>query len=329
MLRDSQVEHARDLAVCRELLRAGSKTFAAAARFLPARMRDSTVAIYAFCRIADDAIDEGDGPTDAALQHLRCILERAYAGTPRAEHDTEGAVERALSRVVREQRVPAPLFDALIEGFVWDARNRRYETLDELYAYAARVAGTVGAMMTVLMGPRAPEVLARACDLGVAMQLTNIARDVGEDARNGRIYLPLAWLREEGLDADAWLQHPTPDESVRRAVARLLEHAELLYRRADHGIARLPRDCRVAIRAARLVYAEIGVRVQRARYDSVTTRAVVPGWRKMWLIVRALGARFWRTPRPDGRDRPLAFAPPLEPTRFLVTACRAGSESTP
>jgi len=311
-----------DLAACSELMRAGSKTFAAASRFLPGRMRPSTIAIYAFCRIADDAIDDGDGPTDETLQHLRGILQRAYAGTPRETDDTEGAVERALSRVVRAQRVPAPLFEALIEGFVWDARNRRYETLDELYAYAARVAGTVGAMMTVLMGPRAPEILARACDLGVAMQLTNIARDVGEDARNGRIYLPLAWLREEGLDADTWLQQPAPTDAMRRVVARLLSHAEPLYRRADLGIACLPSDCRVAIRAARLVYAEIGEQVRRANYDSVTTRAVVPGWRKLWLIARALGARFWRTPRPGGKDGLLALAPPLEPTRFLVTACR-------
>jgi phytoene synthase len=286
----------------------------------------STIAIYAFCRIADDAIDQGHAPTDQTLQHLRGILQRAYAGTPRHTNDTESAVERALSRVLRVQRIPATLFDALIEGFVWDARHRRYETLDELYAYAARVAGTVGAMMTVIMGVHAPGVLARACDLGVAMQLTNIARDVGEDARNGRIYLPLAWLREEGIDPDAWLQHPMPTAAVRRVVARLLAHAEPLYCRGDLGITSLPSDCRVAIRAARLVYAEIGAQVRRSHYDSVTTRAVVPRWRKVWLLARALGARFWRTPRPDGPNGLLARAPPLDPARFLIAAC---DEATP
>ena len=98
---------------------------------------------------------------------------------------------------------------------------RRYETLQDLDAYAARVAGSVGAMMTLVMGQRAPEIVARACDLGVAMQLTNIARDVGEDARAGRLYLPLQWLREAGIDPDAWLAKPvfTPGDRRDRAAA--------------------------------------------------------------------------------------------------------------
>ncbi len=98
--------------------------------------------------------------------------------------------------------MPRELPEALLEGFEWDLVGRRYETLEELQAYAARVAGSVGAMMAVLMGARSAAVLARACDLGVAMQLTNIARDVGEDARQGRLYLPLAWLREAGIDPE-------------------------------------------------------------------------------------------------------------------------------
>ena len=99
-------------------------------------------------------------------------------------------------------RIPRALPEALLEGFAWDAAGRRYETLDEVEHYAARVAGCVGAMMTLVMGRRDPAILARACDLGVAMQLTNICRDVGEDARAGRLYLPLAWLRDNGIDPD-------------------------------------------------------------------------------------------------------------------------------
>ncbi|MFO0671957.1 MAG: squalene/phytoene synthase family protein [Polyangiaceae bacterium] len=157
-----------------------------AARLLPTRVRDAATVIYAFCRIADDAVDSDPTSLDT-VRALRERLVRVYEGRPDAH-----AVDRALSRVVRKERVPMPLLEALLEGFVWDLEARRYETLDEVHAYAARVAGTVGAIMTVLMGPREANVVARACDLGVAMQLTNIARDVGEDAARGRLYLPAA-----------------------------------------------------------------------------------------------------------------------------------------
>ncbi len=123
-------------------------------------------------------------------------------------------------RVVRRSPCRAPCLDALLEGFAWDAAGRRYDTLDDLLDYAARVAGAVGAMMAVLMGVRDPALLARACDLGVAMQLTNIARDVGEDARAGRLYLPLAWLREAGIDPDAFLADPALQSRFGRCGAR-------------------------------------------------------------------------------------------------------------
>ena len=135
----------------------------------------------------------------------------------------------ALRRRPRDGRPHAPLGDpaalpeALLEGLAWDAEGRSYETLDDLFDYAARVAGTVGVMMTLIMGVRSPEALARACDLGVAMQLTNIARDVGEDARMGRIYLPRQWLREAGVDAEAFLADPQARPThprARRAASR-------------------------------------------------------------------------------------------------------------
>eukprot|EP01037_Dinobryon_pediforme_P021714 gene21714-22658_t len=108
--------------------------------------------------------------------------------------------DRAMADLMRTYAIPREVPEALLEGLGWDTDGRRYETLDDLLAYATRVAGTVGIMMTLLMGVREPEALARACDLGCAMQLTNIARDVGEDARAGRLYLPHTWLREQGID---------------------------------------------------------------------------------------------------------------------------------
>jgi phytoene synthase len=160
-------------------------------------------------------------------------------------------------------------------------------------------------------------VLARACDLGIAMQLTNIARDVGEDARLGRVYLPLAWLREVGLTQEDLLARRMPGPQVAKLVARLLDAADLLYRRADKGIARLPRGCRGAIFAARLIYSEIGRALARTGFDSITQRAHVPRLRKAWLLVRAfLTPWSWASTNAE---------PALEPARFIVAAC---AEST-
>jgi phytoene synthase len=136
--------------------------------------------------------------------------------------------------------MPRELPEALLEGLAWDGMERRYASLSDLRSYSARVASAVGAMMCVLMEVRDPHALARACDLGVAMQLTNIARDVGEDARAGRLYLPTDWMEAEGIDIDAFLADPRPSPQIRRIVKRLLAEANRLYFRSEPGIARLP-----------------------------------------------------------------------------------------
>jgi 15-cis-phytoene synthase len=274
-------KHGFDYEACQELMRGGSKTFFAASRLLPSRVRGPAIALYAFCRVADDAIDFSNDRV-TALAELNERLRRVYAGDPMAYEP-----DRALAAVVREFDLPLDLVSALLEGFEWDAEGRRYETIEDLQAYGARVAGSVGAMMAVVMRARSEQALARACDLGVAMQLTNIARDVGEDARFGRLYLPLAWMREVGLDPDAWLAHPVFDARIASVVDRLIKAADILYERSEHGIAQLPRDCRPAIRAARLVYAEIGRELEKAGLDSINRRAVVSGKRKLALLARA------------------------------------------
>lgn len=163
-----------------------------------------------------------------------------------------------------------------------------------------------------MLGVRDPLASPFAIDLGVAMQLTNIARDVGEDARAGRIYLPLAWLREEGVDVAALLAEPRFTPALGAVVRRLLDHAQTLYQRSDAGIPGLPGDCRVAIRAARLIYSDIGRVVAQRGYDSVSRRAVVSTPRKLWLLARAFGARFF-SPAP-------ITVPALPAVRFLVEA---------
>ena len=304
---------AADLAACRATLRAGSRSFLAASLLLPRRVRDPAAAVYAFCREADDSVDLGAidfGGSADAVAHMRGRLDRTYAGRP-----LPLPADRALARVVARHGIPRALPEALLEGFEWDAAGRRYEDLPGLLAYAARVAGSVGAMMVVLMGVRAPELVARACDLGVAMQLSNIARDVGEDASAGRLYLPLQWLRAAGIEPEEWLARPVFNAGVGAVVQRLLHVADGMYARADDGIARLPPACRPGIMAARLLYAEIGREVKQAGFDSVSRRVVVTSRRKVDLLARSLieaavPARGVSTP-------------PLDETRFLVEAVAA------
>ena len=295
-----------DRSDCRNILRHGSHSFYAASLLMPDEYCEPITALYAFCRIADDAVDLAEDPA-LGLTAVRDRLDRVYAGRP-----IDSPVDRTFAEVVRRYRIPMELPAALIEGFEWDVEGRRYETMSDAYAYCTRVAGTVGVMMSMLMGVRDTEVLSRACDLGVAMQLTNIARDVGEDARNGRIYLPLALLRDNGINIDAWLSDPQPCAGVERTLKSVLAVADRHYQRSEWGISQLPLSVRPSIFAAQSIYAEIGREVERNGYDSVTRRAYVSKGRKAVLLARAIRKAF--------TSHQQDYAPPLRETRFLLDA---------
>ncbi|OLP06150.1 phytoene/squalene synthase family protein [Rhodoferax antarcticus] len=299
-----------DLKSCIAMMKGGSKTFFAASRLLPMRVRAAATALYAYCRVADDMVDQG-GDVHANLAILRHRLDLIYAGTP-----ADFVEDHALSLVVQQHNLPRLFLDALLEGFEWDALGRRYQTIEDLHAYAARVAGTVGAMMCWIMGSQSVATLARACELGVAMQMTNIARDVGEDARNGRIYLPLDWMQGAGLDALQWLDDPQATEIVKSQIGRLLDEADALYQRAEPGIAELPPDCRAAIFAASSIYGEIGRQLRREGLDSISRRTVVSTRRKLVLLAGAWTQVRWVYADPEQPD-------PLEAIRFLVDGCQS------
>ena len=300
-----------DMAHCRAAIRTGSLSFHAASRLLPGRVRDPALALYAFCRLADDEVDEGGDEIGAVLR-LGERLDLAYRGRP------ENAPEdRAFAALVEAFEMPRALPEALLEGLAWDAEGRRYADLSGLRDYSARVAAAVGAMMCVLMGVRDARVLARACDLGVAMQLTNIARDVGEDARNGRVYLPLDWLAEAGLAADDVIGARSASPALRQIVERLLAEAHGLYRRSEAGIAGLPLSARPGIFAARLIYAAIGAEISASGHDSVTRRARTSRGRKLALIGVAASRAALTVVAPVRSD---LDAPPLGEVQFLVDA---------
>jgi phytoene synthase len=279
-----------DRLACRQWIRHHSKSFYLSSLLLPARVRQGSWALYAFCRRADDAVDEVD---DGSLgmrrvEGLRRRLDAVYEG--RAPDDP---IDRAFAQVVERHQIPRALPEALLAGMEMDARGQHYHSDEELLTYCFRVASTVGLMMTRIMGCSDELAYTRAADLGVAMQLTNIARDVGEDARRGRVYLPGSLLGELGSDENQVLAAARSGEApapVREAVKRLLQRADAHYRAADLGVPLLPRSCRFAIASSRLIYSAIGDAIAQNSYDSIRQRAYVPLPKKLWLVARAMGA---------------------------------------
>lgn len=310
----------KDLAHCRDVIRTGSLSFHAASKLLPASVRDPALALYAFCRLADDEVDEGNNKARAVLD-LRSRLDLAYSGMP-----CDAPEDRAFAAIVAEFDMPRALPEALLEGLAWDAMERRYATLSEVRDYSARVASAVGAMMCVLMRVRNRDALARACDLGVAMQLTNIARDVGEDARASRIYLPTDWLDDAGISVEDFFANPQASPDIRRIVRHLLAEAHRLYIRSEAGIGALPLQARTGIFAARYIYDGISAAVRRNAYDSVSMRARTTKATKIARIGLAAVRTVGTVILPKS---PVIYARPLDEVKFLVDAASYVSPELP
>ncbi|HEY4184469.1 MAG TPA: phytoene/squalene synthase family protein [Polyangia bacterium] len=281
-----------------------AKSFALAGKLLPAAYRRDAAALYAWCRRCDDAVDTPDDEAtrSTAVARLREELAAVYRGEPQSD-----AVLAAMQDVVRRHGIPRRYAEDLLAGMAMDVGTVRYRTMDELLLYGYRAAGTVGLMMAHLMDVRDASVLRRAADLGIAMQLTNICRDVVEDERRGRVYLPSALL-----DGNSGPTH-TPGRTA-GAVAEVLRRADDFYRSGDSGLDRLPFRCAVAIRAARLIYAEIGRLIARRGFDVLSGRAVVPRGRKLRLLARAVSETLVKRLLPARRRA----APPFIPLWFQI-----------
>ncbi len=253
----------------RETIQKGSSSFAAAAALFDAQTRTDAEMLYAWCRYCDDVIDgqelghgmapPGPGAGQARLEALYAQTRSALAGEPTADPNFA-----AFQRVALTRQIPERYATELLDGFAMDVAERRYETLEDTLEYCWHVAGVVGVMMALVMGvaPDDLPTLRRAQDLGLAFQLTNIARDVVEDAHNGRIYLPAAWLAEAGVPAEAdAVAAPEHRGAVFKVTERLLAVAEPYYASAVAGLAALPWRSAWAIAAARGVYRQIGIEV--------------------------------------------------------------------
>jgi phytoene synthase len=299
-------------AEARAILAAGSKSFALAGRILPRGARDDAAVVYAFCRRADDQVDLAPaGEAASAVARLRAELCSVYAGAAQSV-----PLLAAFQRVVERRRIPRAYPEALIDGMASDARPLPivFATMDELWRYAYQVAGTVGLMMCHVMGLDGDRHLRNAAALGMAMQLTNIARDVQEDWERGRVYVPAALLGPAPLRPVGPLT-PEARAAFARALPVLLGEAERHYHIGDRGLCALGFRAAIAVRTARLVYSSIGALLARRGYDVGGGRAVIGRGRKLWLLLRAAGeltgARLFARRRP-----PLRLALPATVVRF-------------
>lgn len=297
----------------REIIQKGSKSFAAAARLFAEDTRADVYKLYAWCRYCDDLIDGQEmgfgreeisqADSEKRLAFLRLETERAVAGERVEEPPFIG-----LQQVARRYQIPARHPLDLIQGFEMDVRGHQYRELEDTLLYSYHVAGVVGVMMAYVMGAREPAVLGRAADLGIAFQLTNISRDVMDDAANGRIYLPASWLDSAGVPVDQ-LALPGNRQAVFGVVQRLLGVAERYYRSAAQGVPTLGFRAGWAVSTAAGVYRDIGRLVLQRESAAWDTRAIVPGRRKLWWGLRgglqsltAVSIGRWRAERPRSPD---------------------------
>jgi phytoene synthase len=269
-------------AIARRTIAQHSKSFAMASRLLGERLRDQTAIVYTWCRRTDDAVD--DGRADAGtLARLTAELDAAYTGA------TGDRVLAAFGEVVRERAIPRAYPAALLDGMAMDLAGARYLTVDDLVTYAYRVAGVVGLMMAHVFGVFDDDAVVPAAHLGIAMQLTNICRDVAEDWDRGRLYLPDELLHGAGGLADS-LGAPIPRAAhapIAAATSDLLALADRYYRSADRGVRALPWRAALAVRAARSIYRAIGGRIARAGHAVTAGRAVVSRAAKLRLASAA------------------------------------------
>jgi phytoene synthase len=282
--------------ICRQILAEHSKSFALAGALFPEAPRDDAAAVYAWCRRCDDAVDLA-GPEQAApaLARLRAELDAVFAGE--GLHDP---ILREFRDVTHERQIPRFYAEELLSGLQMDVDFVRYETMDDLLLYCYRVAGIVGLMMCHVMGVSDPRALRHAAHLGMAMQLTNICRDVMEDWGRGHLYLPDELLGREAACA-LWARRGEPlprafDASLRRAVSGLLAQAAALYRSGDAGLRWLSWRCALAVRTARFAYSAIGDRVAAGGHDVWAGRAIVPHPRKLVFAGQALALAFFEAP---------------------------------
>jgi phytoene synthase len=272
------------------MTREHAKTFYFASHVLPPAKRRDAYGVYAFCRYVDDEIDltSGASAQAAAFARLQAVLAAAYGLASNPDPASADLPWLAAFRdTVRRRHIPQPYFEDLLEGVRMDCGPVRLTTWQELHRYCYHVASVVGQIMVHVLTEPAPGLLVPAQHLGTAMQLTNILRDIGEDWRRDRLYLPRAELEKFGLIAED-IERKRLDDSFRALMRFQIGRARFYYGLAEEGIARLPGDgSRLTVRLMSRLYSAILDEIERADYQVHSRRARVSFARKLWLTVRS------------------------------------------
>ncbi len=266
----------------REVLSKHARSFRWASWFLPEDCRDDAAVVYALCRLIDDIADlaEDENVARVELNKLRRELRAEEAARPLVAAFREVAARRNMSLEFADQ---------LIEGVLSDLRTVRVKDDDEFLRYCYRVAGTVGLMMCGVLGVDERTALPHAIDLGVAMQITNICRDVLEDSQNDRVYLPESRLRAAGTSQEEILAGTADPNAVSKVVADLLQLADVYYRSADHGMRYIPARSRFAIVVAARLYRAIGLKLKSRGANPMNGRTWIPWYGKIrWTVIAAV-----------------------------------------
>ena len=288
-LNDERLKEA--YAECRAITRYHAKTFYMATRFLPNHKQRGIFAIYSLCRYIDDLVDEAEDLLEKRelteddirlkLESWKQKLRDTYDGKA---HDNDILI--AFSDVLRQYHIPIEMPFELMGGVCMDLFKNRYETFDELYDYSFKVASIVGLMTSQVFGYESQEALGYAVDLGIAMQLTNILRDVGEDLQRDRIYLPQEDLDRFDVSEKELFNHRRT-ENVIELLDFQIQRTRRYYQRSDKGIGLLSSDSRLPVYLARQNYGRILDKIEENNYNVFDKRAYLNATEKFSILPRA------------------------------------------
>jgi phytoene synthase len=267
-----------------QITKAYAKTFYFASHFLPRKERPAAYAVYAFCRISDETVDsELNSNIEENLRSLETQLKEVYA-----QAHLKDDLLLAFRDTVEQYHIPKDYFDELLAGMRMDLRNKAYEHFYELYKYCYRVAGVVGLMMLKILSPRKSGAEKYAESLGIAMQLTNILRDIKEDYQRGRIYLPADELRRFKVSEEDLLQEKA-DDNFKQLMKFQIERARKYYKESIPGIKMLKGfRSRLVVCCMKNIYSRILHVIERNKYDVFKQRARVGLAEKIWITLKTL-----------------------------------------
>jgi phytoene synthase len=294
LVRDAQLESS--FTRCAQITRHASTNFYYAFMLLPVERRRALYAVYAFCRFVDDIADEAGGRDPAQmLERWRDELDRVYRAQPTRP------VSRALAASVQRFGLPREPFEQIIAGVEMDLSRSRYETFEDLKLYCQRVASAVGLICIEIFGYRNPLTKVYADKLGIALQLTNILRDVGEDAARARIYLPLEDLRRFHVEPEEILS-ATYSERFRALMHFQAMRARSYYDAAEAALTAQDRPCLLAAEGMRAIYRAILERIISADYRVFGRRQNISSPHKLYLVGRLwINERLWHVTERDTR----------------------------